>query len=196
VEVVMDELDRILADSVPWTSVDDPGVRRSISAMSVSAAVAARTRKRAASVRGRRLATGVVAALLGLGGVGVAAATTGGWWGGQGEPELLLQNTGLADDCLAGFRVTEEGNADADVVAAARAALQGVRAADLDLAATEQSMRSKGLLHDDTPEAERWQHVLSTAVHRQIETALLERGLDPVGEWGLLGHSECSGGTE
>jgi hypothetical protein len=193
----MEELDRILADSAPRTSGDDPGVRRSISAMSASAAVAVRTRKRVGGVRGRRLATGVVAALLGLAGVGVAAATTGGWWGGQGEPELILQNIGVADDCLSGFRVTaEEGNPDADVVAAARAALRDVRGADLDLAATEQAMRSEGLLNEDTPEGERWQQVLSTAVHRQIEVALLERGLDPAGEWGLLGHSVCSGGTE
>ena len=191
----MNELDRILTDSAPRTSADDPEVRRSIMAMSTAAAAAAGPRVRGVTTRGRRVATAVVAASLGLAGVGVAAASTFGWWGGQGEPELVLQDVGLTDDCLTGFRVTGEP-ADAVDVAAARAALVSMTAADLDLVATEQAMLAEGLLRAEYPADQRWHAVLATAVREEIAAALVQQGIDPVGEWGLLGHSECSGTTE
>lgn len=188
----MDELDRILIDSAPPTSADDPAVRRSIIAMSSTAAAAAGTRRPGVTARGRRVATAVVAASLGLAGVGVAAASSLGWWGGQGEPELVLRDSRLGDECLAGFRVTGEP-ADAVDVVAARAALGSMAAADLDLAATEEAMLGTGVLRgEETPE-ERWHKVLHTAVHEEIAAELGRQGIDPVGEWGLLGHSECSG---
>ena len=195
VEVVMDELDRILADGAPWTSADEPEVRRSIAEMSDAAATAAGTRKRGTSPRSRRVATAVLAASLGLAGVGVAAASSLGWWGGQGSPELVLDDVGLSDDCLAGFRVTGQPEDSVDVVAA-RAALRSMSAADLDLAATELAMASNGRLREEDTADERWHTVVHTAVHQEIAAELVEQGIDPVGEWGLLGHSECSGDTE
>lgn len=188
----MDELDRILIDSAPPTSADDPAVRRSIIAMSSAAEAAAAPRRQVATVRSRRVATAVVAASLGLAGVGVAAASTFGWWDGQGAPELVLTDVGLTDDCLAGFRVTGEPASAVDVVAA-RAALGSMAAADLDLAATERTMLAGGLLRDDYTSEQRWHAVLATAVREEIAAELVEQGIDPIGEWGLLGHSECSG---
>jgi hypothetical protein len=197
-EVEMNQLDQLLADNAPLTSAEVPRVRSSIRALSASAEASARARGQGALPFGRRRVTnGIVAAALVLAGAGAAAAASSDWWGGQGEPELVLEGAaGLTDDCLAGFRITPGSElADGDAVAAARVALQHVRAADLDLAATEREMVSGGLLLDETPEAERRQYVLSTAVHERIEAELAEQGFDKPGQWALLGHSECPGET-
>lgn len=198
----MDQLDRLLADGAPPTTTDDPGVRSSLAAMSTAAAAAAAAGRVLAPgplrPARRRIATAVVAASLGLAGAGVAAAT-GGWWGGQGTPELVLQDLDGREDCLAGFRIApEEGTSDDDpVLAAARTALAQVDAADLDLHATERSMADEGLLPEDTPAGERWDRVLMTAVHRHVEATLAAQGLDPAtAPWGLLGRSDCVGTWE
>ncbi|NLF03850.1 MAG: hypothetical protein GX593_02405 [Actinomycetales bacterium] len=187
----MNELDQILADSAPRVSGDGPATRRTIHEMSMSAASAARPRQREGSARGRRVTTAVIAASLGLAGIGVAAASTSGWWGGQGSPELVVQGA-LTEGCLDGFLVTADG-AETTSVLAARAALRGLQVADLDLVATEASLRSTGLITDADPEGERAHEVLSTAIREHITAELAEQGLDGVEDWGLLGHSECTG---
>src|SRR5690554_4394859 len=154
----MNELDQILADSAPRVSGDDPATRRTIHEMSMSAASAASPRRRQGSAKGRRVATAVIAASLGLAGIGVAAASTSGWWGGQGSPELVVQGN-LADGCLDGFLVTADGAETASVLAA-RAALRDLRVADLDLVATEALLRSESLVTDADPQAERAHEVL------------------------------------
>lgn len=188
----MNELDQILTEGAPRTSATDPEVRRAIIAMSAAAGTAAGTRRRGTTARGRRVATAVVAASLGLAGVGAAAASSLGWWGGRGEPELILQDAVLGDECLAGFRVTGEPEGAVDVVAA-RSALGSMSAADLDLAAAEEAAMRDGLLRAEYSAEERWHVVLATAVREEIAAELAAQGIEPIGEWGLLGHSECTG---
>lgn len=192
----MNDMNRILDESAPWTSANDPSVRRAIGALSASAATesAPAVMRNPRGAWSRRLTTGVIVASLGLAGAGAAAAATFGWWGGQGEPELLLQNTWvIPDDCVAGFRIAPDGPADAGVVEAARDALKSIDAAGLDLAATERALRDEGFFQDDVPEGQLRMMVLAKSVHQHVKTVLVEQGFaQPTEGWGLLGGTECS----
>ncbi|MCK0114315.1 hypothetical protein MWU75_19430 [Ornithinimicrobium sp. F0845] len=127
-------LDVMLAQSTPRAAAHASTVRREVAEMSAVAAKMASIKQR----RRRRLAAGSLVASLGLAGVGVAAAS-GGWWGGQGEPQVVLED----DTCLAGFRVTADG-ASADEIAAATDVLEQLTYEDLDLEATERDLVASG----------------------------------------------------
>lgn len=191
----MNDMDTLLGASAPRTSGHDPQVRRAISELSDAAAQRA-SRGGAASAR-RRVAAVTFVASVGLGSVGAAAAVTSGWWGGQGDPELLIHgvDAGLTDDCMAGFRVAPDGEeAEPGTIAAARVALQQIDPADLDLVAAEQELIRTGRLYGDEPEAQRASKIRVFAVYDRIEAELREQGFELPGEgWGLLGGTECSG---
>jgi len=180
-------LDVMLAQSTPRSAAHSPAVRSEVAEMSAVAAHMASQARLGKQRRRRRLAASSLVASLVLAGAGVAAAT-GGWWGGQGEPQVVWED----DNCLAGFRVTADG-ASADEIAVATDVLEQLNYKDLDLEATERDMTASGVLRESDPAGEREHRILSTAVIQQIEVGLAERGLHETGDWGLLGHVDCSG---
>lgn len=180
-------LDVILAQSTPRAAAHAPAVRGEVAEMSAVAARMASQARQGKQRRRRRLAAGSLVASLGLAGAGVAAAT-GGWWGGQGEPQVILEDA----NCLAGFRVTADG-ASADEIAAASAVLEQLSYEDLDLETAERDLIASGVLRDSDPADARDHRILSTAVIQEIEVGLAEHGWHETGDWGLLGHVDCSG---